>query len=57
LCPGRINLNSAIYGPSDEIAWKIRPLREAGAGYLLLNGGAPVAANGFGAVCAASRAK
>ena len=37
--PVQINLNSAIYGPPDEIARKIEALREAGAGYLLLNGG------------------
>ncbi len=37
--PVEINLNSAIYGPPDEIARKIQALREAGAGYLLLNGG------------------
>jgi len=37
--PVEINLASAIYGPPDEIARKIEALREAGAGYLLLNGG------------------
>ena len=37
--PVEINLASAIYGPPDEIARKIQALREAGAGYLLLNGG------------------
>ena len=37
--PVQINLNSAIYGPPDEIARKIEALREAGAGYLLINGG------------------
>jgi len=37
--PVEINLASAIYGPPDEIARKIQVLREAGAGYLLLNGG------------------
>jgi len=37
--PVEINLNSAIYGPPDEIMRKIEALREAGAGYLLLNGG------------------
>jgi len=37
--PVEINLASAIYGPPDEIARKIGALREAGAGYLLMNGG------------------
>src|SRR5687768_7156452 len=37
--PVEINLASAMYGPPDEIARKIEALREAGAGYLLLNGG------------------
>jgi alkanesulfonate monooxygenase SsuD/methylene tetrahydromethanopterin reductase-like flavin-dependent oxidoreductase (luciferase family) len=37
--PVQINLNSAIYGSPDEIARKIDALREAGAGYLLINGG------------------
>jgi hypothetical protein len=37
--PVEINLASAIYGPPDEIARKIEALREAGAGYLLMNGG------------------
>src|SRR5918992_1625119 len=37
--PVEINLNSAIYGPPDEIARKIEALRDAGAGYLLMNGG------------------
>ena len=37
--PVQINLTSAIYGPPDEIARKIEALREAGAGYLLINGG------------------
>jgi alkanesulfonate monooxygenase SsuD/methylene tetrahydromethanopterin reductase-like flavin-dependent oxidoreductase (luciferase family) len=37
--PVEINLASAIYGPPDEIARKIEALREAGAAYLLLNGG------------------
>ena len=37
--PVEINLASAIYGPPDEIARKIQALREAGAGYLLMNGG------------------
>ena len=37
--PIEINLNSAIYGTPDEIAGKLRDLQEAGAGYLLMNGG------------------
>ena len=37
--PVQINLNSAMYGSPDEIAHKIEALREAGAGYLLINGG------------------
>jgi len=37
--PVEVNLNSAIYGSPDEIARKIQALREAGAGYVLLNGG------------------
>lgn len=37
--PVEINLNSAIYGSTDEIVRKLDALREAGAGYLLLNGG------------------
>ncbi len=37
--PVQINLNSAMYGSPDEIARKIEALREAGAGYLLINGG------------------
>ena len=37
--PVEINLASAIYGPPDEIARRIEALREAGAGYLLMNGG------------------
>ena len=37
--PVEVNLASAIYGPPDEIARKIEALREAGAVYLLLNGG------------------
>src|SRR5215213_3126723 len=37
--PVEINLASAIYGPPDEIARKLEALRDAGAGYLLMNGG------------------
>ena len=34
-----VNLKSAMYGTPDEIARNIEALRDAGAGYLLLNGG------------------
>jgi alkanesulfonate monooxygenase SsuD/methylene tetrahydromethanopterin reductase-like flavin-dependent oxidoreductase (luciferase family) len=37
--PVEVNLNSAIYGTPDEIARKLEALRDAGAGYLLINGG------------------
>jgi alkanesulfonate monooxygenase SsuD/methylene tetrahydromethanopterin reductase-like flavin-dependent oxidoreductase (luciferase family) len=37
--PMEINLNSAIDGTPDQIVTKIHALREAGAGYLLMNGG------------------
>jgi alkanesulfonate monooxygenase SsuD/methylene tetrahydromethanopterin reductase-like flavin-dependent oxidoreductase (luciferase family) len=37
--PIEINLNSAIYGTPDQITRKLRELRDAGAGYLLMNGG------------------
>jgi alkanesulfonate monooxygenase SsuD/methylene tetrahydromethanopterin reductase-like flavin-dependent oxidoreductase (luciferase family) len=37
--PVEINVNSAIYGPPEEIARRIEALRAAGAEYLLLNGG------------------
>ena len=37
--PVEVNLNSAMYGAPDEIARNIEALRDAGAGYLLLNGG------------------
>jgi alkanesulfonate monooxygenase SsuD/methylene tetrahydromethanopterin reductase-like flavin-dependent oxidoreductase (luciferase family) len=37
--PVEINLNSAIYGTPDQIAQKLRELQDAGAGYLLMNGG------------------
>mgnify|MGYP003348923155 FL=1 len=37
--PVQINLNSAIYGTPDEMARKIEALRDAGAEYLLINGG------------------
>ena len=35
----QINLNSAMYGTPDEISRQIEALRDAGAGYLLINGG------------------
>ena len=37
--PVEINLNSAMYGSADEIAKHIQALRDAGAAYLLINGG------------------
>jgi alkanesulfonate monooxygenase SsuD/methylene tetrahydromethanopterin reductase-like flavin-dependent oxidoreductase (luciferase family) len=37
--PVKINLNSAMYGTPDEIARKIEALRDAGVGYMLINGG------------------
>ena len=37
--PVEININSAMYGTPDQIARKIEALRDAGAGYLLINGG------------------
>jgi len=37
--PIEVNLKSAIYGTPDEIAGKLQDLRQAGAGYLLMNGG------------------
>ena len=37
--PVEVNLNSAMYGSPDEIARKLEALRDAGAGYLLINGG------------------
>ena len=37
--PASVNVNSAIYGNPDEIADKLEQLRQAGAGYLLMNGG------------------
>jgi alkanesulfonate monooxygenase SsuD/methylene tetrahydromethanopterin reductase-like flavin-dependent oxidoreductase (luciferase family) len=37
--PVEINRASAVYGTPDQIARSIEALREAGAGYLLLNGG------------------
>jgi len=37
--PVEVNLNSAMYGTPDGIARQIEALREAGVGYLLVNGG------------------
>jgi alkanesulfonate monooxygenase SsuD/methylene tetrahydromethanopterin reductase-like flavin-dependent oxidoreductase (luciferase family) len=37
--PVEVNLASAIYGSTDQIARQLESLREAGAHYLLLNGG------------------
>ena len=37
--PRGVNEISAMYGSPDEIAWKLEELREAGVGYVLINGG------------------
>jgi hypothetical protein len=37
--PRAVNKVSAMYGTSDEIAQSLVALREAGVGYVLLNGG------------------
>jgi alkanesulfonate monooxygenase SsuD/methylene tetrahydromethanopterin reductase-like flavin-dependent oxidoreductase (luciferase family) len=37
--PHMVNVNSAIYGNPDEIANRLVTLKEAGVGYLLINGG------------------
>ena len=37
--PRMVNVNSAIYGNPDEIAKRLECLRQAGAGYILINGG------------------
>ncbi len=37
--PVEINLNSAIYGTPDVIARKLEDLKQAGVGYVLINGG------------------
>jgi alkanesulfonate monooxygenase SsuD/methylene tetrahydromethanopterin reductase-like flavin-dependent oxidoreductase (luciferase family) len=37
--PRTINVISAMYGSPDDIAEKLDELREAGAGYILINGG------------------
>src|SRR5262249_31299353 len=37
--PRTVNENSAMYGSPDDIAKKLEELRDAGAGYVLINGG------------------
>jgi alkanesulfonate monooxygenase SsuD/methylene tetrahydromethanopterin reductase-like flavin-dependent oxidoreductase (luciferase family) len=37
--PHTVNVNSAIYGNPDEIANRLVTLKEAGVGYVLINGG------------------
>ena len=37
--PHTVNVNSAMYGNPDEIADRLVMLKEAGAGYVLINGG------------------
>jgi alkanesulfonate monooxygenase SsuD/methylene tetrahydromethanopterin reductase-like flavin-dependent oxidoreductase (luciferase family) len=37
--PRTVNLNSAMYGMPDEIAHRLEALRNAGVGYVLINGG------------------
>jgi alkanesulfonate monooxygenase SsuD/methylene tetrahydromethanopterin reductase-like flavin-dependent oxidoreductase (luciferase family) len=37
--PRTVNVNSAIYGNPDHIAHRLEALREAGVGYVLINGG------------------
>jgi alkanesulfonate monooxygenase SsuD/methylene tetrahydromethanopterin reductase-like flavin-dependent oxidoreductase (luciferase family) len=37
--PRAVNENSALYGSPDEIAHRLEALRDAGVGYVLLNGG------------------
>ena len=37
--PDTVNRNSAMYGTPDEIAEKLDELRQAGVGYVLINGG------------------
>ena len=37
--PQVVNERSAMYGSPDEIAQRLEALRDAGAGYVLLNGG------------------
>ena len=37
--PRAVNVNSAIYGNPDQIARKLEALQQAGAGYVLINGG------------------
>jgi len=37
--PRAVNVNSAMYGSPDEIARRLEALRDAGVGYVLINGG------------------
>jgi alkanesulfonate monooxygenase SsuD/methylene tetrahydromethanopterin reductase-like flavin-dependent oxidoreductase (luciferase family) len=37
--PHMVNVNSAMYGTPDQIARKLDDLRQAGASYILVNGG------------------
>jgi alkanesulfonate monooxygenase SsuD/methylene tetrahydromethanopterin reductase-like flavin-dependent oxidoreductase (luciferase family) len=37
--PHTVNVNSAMYGTPDEIARRLETLRQAGVGYVLVNGG------------------
>ena len=37
--PRLVNVNSAMYGKPDEIAHRLEALRDAGVGYILINGG------------------
>ena len=37
--PHTVNVNSAMYGDPDEIVHRLKTLREAGVGYVLMNGG------------------
>ena len=37
--PRTVNVNSAIYGNPDQIAQRLEALRDAGVGYVLINGG------------------
>ena len=46
-----------MYGNPDEIARKLDELREAGVGYVLVNGGGSGGGERGRAACAASRAR
>jgi alkanesulfonate monooxygenase SsuD/methylene tetrahydromethanopterin reductase-like flavin-dependent oxidoreductase (luciferase family) len=37
--PHMVNVNSAMYGSPEAIARRLETLREAGVGYVLINGG------------------